>query len=117
MAESITNELLEQWDDLFDHGKNDEVLPLIEKAFTDHPDNVELAWRLARCQFEFGTSKPGDVEFTKEWYQKAYETGLKAIDINSNHYAGHKWCGIALGSLGDFLSTTEMIKNSFNVRV
>eukprot|EP01126_Amoeba_proteus_P063114 TRINITY_DN8661_c0_g2_i4.p1 TRINITY_DN8661_c0_g2~~TRINITY_DN8661_c0_g2_i4.p1 ORF type:complete len:203 (-),score=19.22 TRINITY_DN8661_c0_g2_i4:43-651(-) len=52
----------------------------------------------------------------QEWYKKAYETGLKAIEIDSSHYGGHKWCGIALGSLGDFLGTTEMITNSFKIR-
>jgi hypothetical protein len=43
----------DQLDEQFDEGKCQEVMEILEKALAEKAD-VEVAWRLARCQFETG---------------------------------------------------------------
>lgn len=45
----------EELDEQFDAGKCKEVMDVLEKALAENDKDIEVAWRLARCQFETGT--------------------------------------------------------------
>lgn len=45
----------EELDEQFDAGKCKEVMDILEKSFAEKED-IEVGWRLARCQFETGST-------------------------------------------------------------
>jgi len=107
---------LETLDHLFDSGKSEEALKGLEEANQKDPGNVEILWRLSRAVFEIGTQNTGKEDFQKSSYERAYKLAEEAIAKNKDHYGGHKWAGISLGYLGDFISMTERIGNSFKIK-
>jgi len=107
---------LENLDTIFDSGKSQEALDGLEALNKQHPDNVEILWRLARAVFEIGTQAEGKADFQKSSYERAFSLSEKAVSVNKDHYGGYKWAGISLGYLGDHISTTEKIGNSFKIK-
>ncbi|KAF0733552.1 hypothetical protein Ae201684_009786 [Aphanomyces euteiches] len=93
-----------------------ELLKFIHRAVDDAPQDVELLWRLARAAYDvasLSTTLP-DEKKTLTYY--ARDTIAKALDLDDNNFAVHKWFGIILSSVGDFEGSKATIANSYIVR-
>eukprot|EP00164_Ancoracysta_twista_P004256 GFYU01005735.1.p1 GENE.GFYU01005735.1~~GFYU01005735.1.p1 ORF type:complete len:244 (+),score=92.61 GFYU01005735.1:22-732(+) len=113
---SSVEEILPQADKLCDESKAEETYALLKKADADHPDNVELVWRLARASHDMADFHGGDKALREKYIREGLELADKALKLDPNHYAPHKWTAILKGCLGDFLSTNEKIQMSFTIK-
>jgi len=91
-------------------------IKLLEAGIQAHPENAELLWRLARALYQDAHQKPDDKVEQKALLEKAYDVAQQVITVNEDHWGGHKWSGIILGSLGDFKASKDKIASAFTVK-
>uniref|UniRef100_A0A6B2LGL9 Regulator of microtubule dynamics protein 1 n=1 Tax=Arcella intermedia TaxID=1963864 RepID=A0A6B2LGL9_9EUKA len=81
----------------------------------DFKDNIEVVWRLARMYYLVGGEQT-DPAKQQEDYQKGYEAALRAIQIDPNHFAGHKWAGITFSAVEKSKTTKERIAGAPKIK-
>lgn len=107
-------DLLAQADALQSQNKFKEQIELLEQAVQSGNSNNEILWRLARAYYQQGSETEGE-ERTK-MYEKGYEYAQQAVKADENHFAGHKWCGILLGALGEGKPIKDRIGNAYTIK-
>ncbi|RWS07573.1 regulator of microtubule dynamics protein 2-like protein, partial [Dinothrombium tinctorium] len=75
--------------------------------------NSEISWRLAKATHlrSIAADKDGDKEMKRQLAFETLEHAKKAIEDNDKNAECHKWYAIAIGSIGDYVSTKEKIQN------
>jgi len=101
-------------DALQTENKFQEQIDLLEPVVKSGSTNVEILWRLARAYYQLGCHTEGDARL--KLYEKGYEYAQQAVKADDNHFAGHKWCGILLGGLGEHKATKDRIANAFTIK-
>lgn len=94
------------------------ALTLAQSLHAAHAENADVLWRLARAHYVVGREHVGEAGKVKR--EEEIRTGLKfaaaALERNDADYAVHKWNGILLGALSEFLPTKEKIAESFKIK-
>lgn len=79
--------------------------------------NSNILWRLARSARAYALeSQDLPSSRKKELIYEAYELSKRAIELNDNCWASHKWFAITLGDVGDYEGTKMKISNAFLIR-
>lgn len=101
-------------DSAFNAFDNSRALELYQTAFDQHPDNYELAWKLARAYVDVGENLEGDQR--AEYYKKSETYARKAIELNPGGSYGHAYLSVALGRVALDASAKQRIKMSKEIR-
>ena len=73
------------------------LLDELEKA---EPASYDVRWRRARAYQALGDAAPKDAE-KLELFDRAIESGKKAIELRSDRVEGHYWLGVSYGGYGE----------------
>eukprot|EP00667_Euglena_gracilis_P023446 EG_transcript_26477 len=108
--------LLSQADRLYEQRALPQLHDTMSRALqADGSDDPRVLWRYARACF-FQAEEKED----KKWRRSHFEQGLKeaerCIEIEPGNGLCHKWLGILLARMGDFISTKEKIGNAYAIR-
>ncbi|XP_022344321.2 regulator of microtubule dynamics protein 1-like [Crassostrea virginica] len=78
-------------------------------------ENDEVLWRLARATTDKGKAS-ADQEEKRSCMFEAFEYAKKALQLNENNFACHKWYAVLLDYTGEYEGTKARISNSFDVK-
>ncbi|XP_046567398.1 LOW QUALITY PROTEIN: regulator of microtubule dynamics protein 1-like [Haliotis rubra] len=120
-AGSLTgDDIFTRVDRLFDGENTDqeEAYRLLLKSKARHPTDVEFLWRLSKACYLVSRIEGlrGNDEKKKELLYMARDNASDALKLNDNCGNAHKWYAITLGSVGDYESTQNKIKNGFDIK-
>ena len=73
-----------------------------------------MLWRLARITYEL--SKKAKSADKERLVNEAFSTIQKALQLDEENFAVHKWMAILLNARSTLLGTKEQITQSYNVR-
>ncbi|XP_063406686.1 regulator of microtubule dynamics protein 1-like [Mytilus trossulus] len=77
--------------------------------------NDEILWRLARAASDKGKLVQNTNE-KKACFFEAFEYVKKALELNDNNFASHKWYAILLDYTAEYEGTKKRISNAFHVK-
>ncbi|XP_063238371.1 regulator of microtubule dynamics protein 1-like isoform X1 [Bacillus rossius redtenbacheri] len=86
-----TRKMIREADCLFEENKYAEAYKLLVSM--KDSDDVEVLWRICRALFSM-SKQTDDKELKKKHVFEAFETAQKALELDDNHYAAHKWYAI-----------------------
>eukprot|EP01137_Pigoraptor_chileana_P030728 Opistho-2@17624 len=104
-----------QADELHEKGQYKQTFDLLKDALEKEPKNADLLWRLARAHYNLGEEST-DKTAKEKHIRDGLELASQALAISADNFACHKWYGVLLSGLGDFISTKEKIQNAFKIR-
>lgn len=87
---------------------------MISKNFFQDTIEIELLWRLSRSLYKMSETA-SEVEAKKLIYE-SYDLISKALTINENHFAVHKWMAVLLNKKSEYEGMKERIKQLVNVK-
>lgn len=90
----------------------------VEKLFefvSNHKDldDVEIQWRLARAMREYSIKFPDQA---KDLIPQAYAAAKRAVELDDDNWAAHKWCGILLGDFSELQGTGKFLEASLEIK-
>jgi len=112
----MASDLIEKLDSLQEQGEFQQVFDALAEARKEQPDNVEIVWRSSRAYYDLAETKPQDKTWQQENFTKSLELAKKALELNPEHWAGHKWFAISCSAVGEFLATKDKIGNAFKIK-
>ena len=102
-------------DELFREGRYDDVR--LNLQLSAHPDDPEVLWRLARAHRFLALDASSTSEHDRRRHaERALEMATQAIALDDQCAAAHKWYGICLSTLGDFIGTKESLRNAYLIK-
>eukprot|EP01012_Entosiphon_sulcatum_P013856 TRINITY_DN1903_c0_g1_i1.p2 TRINITY_DN1903_c0_g1~~TRINITY_DN1903_c0_g1_i1.p2 ORF type:complete len:243 (+),score=78.27 TRINITY_DN1903_c0_g1_i1:40-729(+) len=104
-----------QADQLYTDTKIAETFELLTNARAEHPGNTEIEWRYVRALHDVAEEST-DKAFKEGKFREGVDIIKVIVEKDTTNYAIHKWAGIMLSKLGDFLPTKEKIANAFIIR-
>ncbi|XP_072169757.1 regulator of microtubule dynamics protein 1-like [Diadema setosum] len=104
----------EEADRLYDDNKTLELYDHLVR-FKDTSDD-ELLWRLARACRGVAQLASTKEEDKKRFTYEALDFAKRALEVNDNNFAAHKWYAICLSEVGDYEGTKQKISNAFIIR-
>jgi len=111
----MAEDLLKKLDTLQEEGKIQEVLEAVNNALKDDANNVELLWRASRAYYDMAETKE-DKTWQQDYFTKSLDFSKKALEVDPNHFGGHKWFAISCSSMGQFLATKDRIGNAVKIK-
>jgi tetratricopeptide (TPR) repeat protein len=94
------------------------ALTLAKQLHSLHAEHAGVLWRLARAHYIVAREHVG--ESGKAAREAEIRTGLQlaqqALALDDADFAVHKWNGILLGALSEFVSTKEKIGDAFKIK-
>eukprot|EP01134_Creolimax_fragrantissima_P001986 CFRG1986T1 len=96
-------------------GDKKKVYEFLQKLMETTPNDAETLWRFARACHDMATETT-DKEAKKTFVYSGHDAAKKALEIDPNNFACHKWFAITLSSIGDYEGTKSTINNAFTVR-
>lgn len=79
-------------------------------------ENSELLWRLARASRDLANLSTTDAEIKKSLTYEAFDYAKKALNLNEENFACHKWYAITLSDVGDYEGTKQKISNAYEIQ-
>eukprot|EP00668_Euglena_longa_P043500 GGOE01057909.1.p1 GENE.GGOE01057909.1~~GGOE01057909.1.p1 ORF type:complete len:236 (-),score=45.78 GGOE01057909.1:142-828(-) len=107
--------LCAQADQLHDQGKVQQHFNVLDCAIKQQKDNPDVVWRYARACFLLAEEKE-EKEWQKTYFEKGLHQARHCVELDPKNAMGHKWVGILLGRLTNFVSTKEKVANAFLIR-
>lgn len=101
-------------DRLFDQNAFEELTEMLRTAVSAAPEDAQLLWRLARALRMLADARRTAAE-REPLVREGLGWAQKAIALQPDCGAAHKWAGILLAGLSDFERTTNRIQNSSQV--
>jgi len=114
LAPDLQGDTLEQIDVLHKQKRFQEIYSLIQ-PLSGGPFNIDVAWRYARVLYELAEETADKSErerLVRSGLAKAEEALVQCPDNG----LAHKWVGIMLGAVGQFLPTKEKVANAFRIK-
>ncbi|XP_055316040.1 regulator of microtubule dynamics protein 1-like isoform X2 [Sitodiplosis mosellana] len=109
--ETDLQHLLQNADQLFDENQYQEAIDLLKK-FPNQSD-ANILWREARALFKLsGTNKAKKEESIRE----GYELIQKALELDENNYACHKWMAVLLDAKSELDGIKVRVGQLANVK-
>lgn len=78
--------------------------------------NPELLWRLARASRDLAQLSITDTETKKSLTYESFEFAKRALELDAENFACHKWYAITLSEIGDYESTKQKISNAYEIQ-
>ncbi|KAL4238374.1 Regulator of microtubule dynamics protein [Mactra antiquata] len=96
-------------------GDKRQALKLLQENKDNYSTNVEFYWRLSKTTYQVSQiiGAEGDKDKKKQFIYEAKDIAVKALEIDDQSANAHKWFAIAIGSIGEYESTQDKIKNGF----
>eukprot|EP00995_Heteronema_vittatum_P002106 NODE_1301_length_1006_cov_232.474399_g904_i0.p1 GENE.NODE_1301_length_1006_cov_232.474399_g904_i0~~NODE_1301_length_1006_cov_232.474399_g904_i0.p1 ORF type:complete len:201 (+),score=55.62 NODE_1301_length_1006_cov_232.474399_g904_i0:69-671(+) len=110
-----SEDLQRRADEFVENGQVTEAFAMFEKEYEGHADDVEATWRYARVLYQMG-EEIDDAKTKEAHFRKGLEMAQKAEQQDPKCPYAHKWLGICLSKMADFLPTKEKIGNAFVIR-
>ena len=106
-----------QFDALFEQNQFDALqAQLREELAAGGSADADVLWRLARATRFLAKDEARPADERRAYAEEAVALAEQAVAADESNWAAHKWVGIALSTLGDFLGTKEALKNAFAIR-
>eukprot|EP00669_Euglena_mutabilis_P000833 TRINITY_DN1107_c0_g1_i1.p1 TRINITY_DN1107_c0_g1~~TRINITY_DN1107_c0_g1_i1.p1 ORF type:complete len:229 (+),score=23.89 TRINITY_DN1107_c0_g1_i1:18-704(+) len=102
-------------DRLQEAGKVHELYDLLKGARGSHASSPEFVWRYARACYLLGEEKD-DKQWKKDHFEEGLAEARRCVELDPKNGLGHKWVGILLGRMGDFVPIKEKISNAFLIK-
>lgn len=78
-------------------------------------NNPELLWRLARASRNKALLSITDAQTKKSLTYESHEFARRALDLDKENFACHKWYAITLSDVGDYEGTKQKISNAYEI--
>ncbi|XP_015921675.1 regulator of microtubule dynamics protein 1 [Parasteatoda tepidariorum] len=104
--------IIEEADNLYDEAKFGQLHSVIYSHKTS--DNPEILWRVARSIFENSRNENDKDRLAS--LEEALDIVERALEINEQCWAAHKWKAILLDYVWRYKSTKERIIHSFDIK-
>jgi tetratricopeptide (TPR) repeat protein len=101
-------------DALHDASEYQTELSQLEMLSAEHPEDVEILWRLAQVHFDIA-DQTEDVEVHKTHFYPGFEAAKKAVEIDQNSARANHWYATLIGKIGMLEGTKQKITNSYQV--
>ncbi|XP_061173245.1 regulator of microtubule dynamics protein 1-like [Saccostrea echinata] len=112
-----TDTFFKEVDKLFDGTDEDKLraYEMLQNNKERFVDNVEYCWRLAKSTYQVAQieGSRGNPDKKKQLVYASKDLSQKAVAMDEKCASAHKWFAITLGSIGDYESTQEKIKNGY----
>eukprot|EP01006_Ploeotia_vitrea_P043828 TRINITY_DN66783_c3_g1_i1.p1 TRINITY_DN66783_c3_g1~~TRINITY_DN66783_c3_g1_i1.p1 ORF type:complete len:140 (-),score=14.17 TRINITY_DN66783_c3_g1_i1:49-468(-) len=102
-------------DKLHKDGAIQECYDKLQAKLAENPDNVDVMWRAARSCYMQAQEKTDKAD-KEALFRKGLEIAENAVKADPTKGQPHKWVGICLSKIGDFISTKEKIGNAYIIR-
>ncbi|KAL3873870.1 hypothetical protein ACJMK2_037004 [Sinanodonta woodiana] len=91
---------------------------LLQNNKTRFEIDAEFHWRFAKATYQVAQIEGGrgNAERKREMVYSAKDLAEKAVNLDDNCASAHKWYAITVGSLGDYVSTQDKIKNGYSYK-
>ena len=76
-------------------------------------DDAGVQWRLARAFREYALKFPSEA---KKLIPLAYEAAARAVELEPNNWAAHKWMGILLSDFAEQQGTRTLLQESLRIK-
>jgi len=107
--------ILETADSLY--SKKHGVVELYDYLKSHRPtDNAEILWRISRAARDLAKESSVDKSRKKELSYEAFECAKKALEVDDQNFASHKWFAITIADIGDYEGLKSKISNAFLIR-
>ncbi|XP_062917849.1 regulator of microtubule dynamics protein 1 [Mobula hypostoma] len=113
-ANQTVEEIIDQADYLYGTGEVTKLYHLL----IEHKNsmNGELLWRLARASRDLAHLESTSVEKKQQLTYEALEFAKKALEINEQSFAAHKWYAICISDVGDYEGIKAKIANAYVIK-
>ena len=111
----MVDAVIKECDELQLQGAVPKMFETLSNAMKENGTNVDIMWRFARACYESAEEKQ-DKAWKEDHFKKGLEVANKAVDLEPKSGKAHKWAGILLSKMGDFVSTKEKIGNAFIIK-
>jgi len=109
--------VIQQADQLEHEKKYTEAHKILTDAYIKDDKNLEVLWRLAKTHYQLYETTPADeVERKKEHLETGLGMALRAVDLNPNHFGGHKWAAICYAPMGDFQEGKDQVQTAHKIK-
>lgn len=115
VAPDRLEEAFETVDELRSERRFRDALQLLHRLQNEHPNNVEVLYRLAFTWSDLGKAAEGERQPT-EFYRKALETAEQAVTADSSSAWAHFAVAVAQGRLTFHAGTRERVERSRAVK-
>lgn len=88
---------------------------VLEEAYQGGYQDPEILWRLGRSCYDLAQETTDKAERQKQ-LTRGLELVKASLASKPDSFAVHKWTGILISSMGEFISTKEKIANAFVIR-
>lgn len=102
-------------DSAFNAFDDHKAMQLYEQAYAEHPDDYELAWKLARVCVNVGEDTEDD-DARAALYEKGAFYARKAVELKPDGSNGHLFLSVALGRVALDASARQRVKMSKEIR-
>lgn len=93
------------------------VTAVLDEAVASGCDHPQITWRLGRNFYDHAKELPEAKKAEREQYfRKGYDLVCRSVDEDASNFASHKWKGILLGAIGDYLPVKQKIANTYKIR-
>ncbi|XP_064611239.1 regulator of microtubule dynamics protein 1-like [Liolophura sinensis] len=105
--------LIQEADKLYDRLDTEQLYALLMPY--SQSENADIVWRLARAMSD-KAKLTDDKEVKKTLLFDALKYAERALELDDQNFACHKWYAILLHYVGEFQSTKQSIVNSYLIR-
>ena len=79
--------------------------------------NANILWRLARAARDLAIkSENVAADEKKKLIYEAFESSRRALELDEQNFAAHKWYAITIGDVGDYEGVRVKISNAYVIR-
>ncbi|XP_030072092.1 regulator of microtubule dynamics protein 1 isoform X2 [Microcaecilia unicolor] len=110
----IRDQVLDKADYLYEAGETEKLYHFLQEY--KQSDNVEILWRLARALRDLAMLSTTRAEDKKRLIYEALDYAQKALSIDAEHFAVHKWYAICISDVGDYEGTNTKIADSYVIK-
>ena len=79
-------------------------------------ENANLLWRLARAARDLALKSNVSADEKKQLVYEAFDLSKRALAMDEENFAAHKWYAITIGDVGDYEGVKVKISNAYIIR-
>lgn len=106
--------ILQQADVLYKEDKMREGLQLLEPH--ESMGEAEVLWRLARFCYKVGKFHSSEKKQSRKMAERAVKYAEDSVEADDGNFACHKWLGIVISHMTEFLGYKERIRKAFEIK-
>ncbi|XP_029447472.1 regulator of microtubule dynamics protein 1 isoform X2 [Rhinatrema bivittatum] len=110
----ISDQILDRADYLYEAGETEKLYHFLQEY--KQSDNAEILWRLARASRDVAMLNSTAEYDKKRLIYEALDFAQRALSIDEEHFAVHKWYAICISDVGDYEGTSTKIADSYLIK-